>query len=94
MTYVISGVTTLALMTIVGIRVVKTLIKHGRCGDDSPIMMSCSTWRRRNKGGTGGSTAGSVDDAVIIDEDDDEVVVVVDSFVTPYLRANNDGVIC
>jgi hypothetical protein len=105
-TYVISGLVTLALTSIVGIRIVKTLIKHGRCGgggggdDDDALtsIMNCSAtpWRTRrgssisnNKKGSGGASR-----SVGINDDIDDEVVVVDSFVTPYVQTNNDGVIC
>jgi hypothetical protein len=82
----------------VGIRIVKTLIKHGRCGsggggDDTPTsIMNCSAtpWRTRRSSSSNKKGAGSVD---VTDDIDDEVVVV-DSFVTPYVQTNNDGVIC
>lgn len=59
--------------------------------------MNCSTtpWRTHrsssNKKGSGGTTGRS---SVDINDDIDDEVVVVDSFVTPYVKTNNDGVFC
>jgi hypothetical protein len=81
----------------VGIRIVKTLIKHGRCGsgggDDTPTsIMNCSAtpWRTRRSSSSNKKGTGSVD----VTDDIDDQIVVVDSFVTPYVQTNNDGVIC
>ena len=82
-----------------GIRIVKTLIKHGRCGGGSggdyttpTSIMNCSAtpWRTRRSSSNKKGSGGSVD----INDDIDDEVVVVDSFVTPYVQTNNDGVIC
>lgn len=72
-TYVVAGMSVLSLATLVGVRIVKTLIKQGRCID---AMGSCVGRFRP------GGARKPVDPAMMAAEDDDN-----DGIVTDYVQA-------
>jgi hypothetical protein len=65
-TFVVAGLSVLSLMTLVGVRIVKTLMKHGRCIDVRPQdLLTCTSRFRRGK---------REPDEVPMAEDDDGIV--------------------
>ena len=71
-TYVVAGMSVLSLATLVGVRIVKTLIKQGRCID---VMAGCAGGFRR------GGARKPVDPAMMAEDDDN------DGIVTDYVQA-------
>ncbi len=67
-TYVVAGLSVLSLMTLVGVRIIKTLMKYGRCIDVRPQdLLVCASRFRRGKREPDDVPMAEDDDAIVTD---------------------------